>query len=174
MVFVHGISGTWNERMPYLIDGHNLIPKMGLQLAAVDDELELIAALKEYSLRFRKAIEVYFDGAPAGHSGVCRFGQVTAHFVSQHSSADSAIMGRLRKLGGDARNWVVVSSDREVLRAAMSARARTETSGQFAGRLRRKQADGSTHETKPPLGADAGLSEEEIKDWLDIFKQGHA
>ena len=28
--------------MPYLIDGHNLIPKLGLRLDELDDEIELI------------------------------------------------------------------------------------------------------------------------------------
>ena len=31
--------------MPYLIDGHNLIPKMGLKLADLDDEMQLIELL---------------------------------------------------------------------------------------------------------------------------------
>ena len=34
--------------MPYLIDGHNLIPKLGLRLESLDDEMELIAILQEF------------------------------------------------------------------------------------------------------------------------------
>ena len=35
--------------MPYLIDGHNLIPKVaGLSLKAVDDEMQLIELLQEF------------------------------------------------------------------------------------------------------------------------------
>ena len=34
--------------MPYLIDGHNLIPKLGLRLDSVDDEMELVAILQEF------------------------------------------------------------------------------------------------------------------------------
>jgi hypothetical protein len=29
--------------MPYLIDGHNLIPKLGIPLSAEDDETKLVA-----------------------------------------------------------------------------------------------------------------------------------
>ena len=52
--------------MPYLIDGHNLIPKVGLRLDSVDDELELIELLQAHGRRSRSLIEVFFDGAPAG------------------------------------------------------------------------------------------------------------
>jgi hypothetical protein len=40
--------------MPYLIDGHNLIPKLGLRLDSMDDEQELIAILQEYARLERK------------------------------------------------------------------------------------------------------------------------
>jgi len=158
--------------VPYLIDGHNLIPKVGLRLESADDELELVAVLQEHSRRSRRGIEVYFDGAPAGHSGSRRFGQVTAYFVSQRSNADAAIRARLEQLGGAARNWIVVSSDREVLRAARAARARTETSEQFAGRLRRERGAQSGRDARRRLGAEGGLTEQELKQWLDLFKKG--
>ena len=45
--------------MPYLIDGHNLIPKSGIRLEAVDDELELIAALQDFARREPGARIVY-------------------------------------------------------------------------------------------------------------------
>ena len=34
--------------MPYLIDGHNLIPEIGLQLDSCDDEPELVKRLNLY------------------------------------------------------------------------------------------------------------------------------
>lgn len=40
--------------MPYLIDGHNLIPKLGLRLDSMDDEMELVAILQEYARLERK------------------------------------------------------------------------------------------------------------------------
>jgi hypothetical protein len=49
--------------MPYLIDGHNLIPKLGLRLDSMDDEQELVVILQEYArLERKKQVEVYFDG----------------------------------------------------------------------------------------------------------------
>ena len=40
--------------MPYLIDGHNLIPKLGLRLDSLDDEEQLIPRLQEFC-RLRRA-----------------------------------------------------------------------------------------------------------------------
>ena len=97
--------------MPYLIDGHNLIPKLaGFSLSAMDDEMQLISLLQTFSRVRRQPVEVYFDRAPAGHAGVRRFGTITAHFVPSSRTADDAIRERLARLGADARNWRVVSA----------------------------------------------------------------
>ncbi len=46
--------------MPYLIDGHNLIPKLGLHLDSFDDEVKLINKLNEIYRSARKTqVEVY-------------------------------------------------------------------------------------------------------------------
>ena len=50
--------------MPYLIDGHNLIPKIpGLSLEMLDDEDRLIELLQEFARVRRQRIEVFFDQA---------------------------------------------------------------------------------------------------------------
>src|SRR5262245_2786427 len=103
--------------MPYLIDGHNLIPKLGLRLDSIDDEMELIAILQEFHrLKHTSAgqVEVYFDAAPTSQARIRKLGAITAHFVRLGTSADNAIRNRLKKLGRSARNWTVVSSDRQV------------------------------------------------------------
>ena len=46
--------------MPYLIDGHNLIPRLGLRLDSMDDEMELIAILQEFYRTERRQVEVFF------------------------------------------------------------------------------------------------------------------
>src|SRR3990172_12997266 len=109
--------------MPYLIDGHNLIPKLGLRLDSADDEMELVAVLQEFARLTRRAVEVFFDGAPAGQAGTRSLGTVKAHFVRLEQTADSAIHARLQKMGRAAQNWTVVSSDHEVQSAARAARA---------------------------------------------------
>src|SRR5512135_628624 len=132
--------------MPYLIDGHNLIPKSGIRLDSVDDEMELVNALQEFARLERRDVEVYFDGAPPGSAGSRRFGRVNAHFVRLGSTADSAIRTHLKRLGGAARNWIVVSSDHEVQGAARAAHARSLPSEKFASLLRRVMASGARGE----------------------------
>ena len=151
--------------MPYLIDGHNLIPKLGLRLDSMDDEQELIAILQEYSrIERKKQVEVYFDGAPPPHAGTRRLGTITAHFVLLGTTADDAIKRRLKKMGKSAKNWTVVSSDRQVQAEARSARAEIVSSDEFAKKL--KQA----RESAPKPANDRKLSQQEVDDWLKLFE----
>ena len=154
--------------MPYLIDGHNLIPKLGLRLDAIDDEMELIAILQEFCRLERKQVEVFFDGAPAAQAGTQKLGAVTAHFVRLGTTADNAIRNQLKTLGKKARNWTVVSSDRQVQAEAHAARAEVISSDTFAGML--KQARDSV----PKSNNEPKLTQKEIDDWLKLFEErGH-
>lgn len=149
--------------MPYLIDGHNLIPKLGLRLDSIDDEMELIAILQEFCRIERKQVEVYFDGAPTPQAGTRKLGAVTAHFVKLGATADNAIRNRLKKLGRTAKNWTVVSSDRQVQAEARAIHSEVIPSESFAKLL--KQAQNSA-----PKSADRKLSPKEVDDWLKLFK----
>lgn len=152
--------------MPYLIDGHNLIPKLGLRLDSMDDEMELVNILQEFYRKDRKPIEVYFDGAPAPQAGTRRLGTVTAHFVALGSSADHAIRAHLKRLGKSAKNWTVISSDRQVQAEAHAMRAVVISSDSFAVML--KEARTSAPKTK----ADRRLTEKEIDEWMRLFQKG--
>jgi len=155
--------------MPYLIDGHNLVPKIpGLSLRAVDDEIHLVELLQEYCRVHRKTVEVYFDNAPPGQSGTRRFGQVTAHFVRQGTSADLAIRQRLARLGKSAPNWTVVSSDGEVQAAARLARAQVTSAESFVQVLQQSLNKNANPEQSHREGA---LSAEEVEEWLTLFGQ---
>src|SRR5512143_2856791 len=119
--------------MPYLIDGHNLIPKLGMRLDELDDELELMERLNEFCrLSRRGQVEVYFDNAPAGSQEMRKSGLVTAHFIRRPFIADQAIRHRLQRLGRAARNWSVVSSDHQVQADARSTGASVISSEEFA------------------------------------------
>jgi predicted RNA-binding protein with PIN domain len=153
--------------MPYLIDGHNLIPKIpGLDLGAMDDETQLIEVLQEFCRRRRKQVEVYFDNAPPGQPRARNFGQVIARFARAGLSADALIRAHLRRLGRSARNWTVVSSDHEVQNAARSARAQVISSEAFAQQV--LQALGEAPSDTNGEG-EIGLSPEELDDWLALF-----
>ena len=152
--------------MPYLIDGHNLIPKLGLRLASMDDEEALISRLQEFCRLRRAQVEVFFDGAPPGQATTRRAGAVTAHFVHQESSADAAIEIQLARLGKAAKNWTVVSSDRRVQRAARAAHANVLSSEEFTREISRVQAM-STSLSKH----EATIAPDEVDEWLDFFNQ---
>ncbi|MDQ3003920.1 MAG: NYN domain-containing protein [Chloroflexota bacterium] len=149
--------------MPYLIDGHNLIPKIGLRLDSIDDEMELIVILQEFYRIAYRQLEVYFDGAPTSQAGTRKMGAVNAHFVRLGTTADHAIRSRLKKLGRSAKNWIVVSSDRQVQAEARAAHAEVMSSESFAKILEqaRNSAPKPTDERK--------LSQKELDDWLKLF-----
>jgi predicted RNA-binding protein with PIN domain len=151
--------------MPYLIDGHNLIPKLGLHLDWIDDEMELVAILQEFCRLERRQAEVFFDGAPATQAGTRKLGAVTAHFVQLADTADNAIRRRLKRLGKSAKNWTVVSSDRQVQAEARAAHAEVTSSDAFAAML--KQARSSA----PKPDSDRNLSAKEVEDWLRLFEE---
>lgn len=158
--------------MPYLIDGHNLIPKVpGLSLHSMDDEVQLIQRLQAFCRVSGKQVDVYFDNAPAGQARTQRYGQVKAHFIRAGRTADAAIVARLRSLGRAAQNWSVVTSDRQVAASARAAHAQVIPSDLFAGYLTAAQfddGDGGSPETAPDVSLSAG----EIDEWMDLFTRG--
>lgn len=153
--------------MPYLIDGHNLIPKLGLRLDEPDDELELVRLLQDFARIRRQPLEVYFDGAPAGQAGMRKFGSIKAHFVRQGQTADSAIRKRLENMGKEAKNWVVVSSDHEVQGAARTHQAQSMRVEEFVKQLRSALAGESASRQNEPV-----ISPKEVEEWLRIFGKG--
>jgi len=153
--------------MPYLIDGHNLIPKIpGMSLGEIDDEERLIRLLQDFSRLERKDVEVFFDKAPPGQQRARVFGKVIARFIRQGMTADDAIRARLKQLGNVARNWTVVSSDLEVQSSAKASRARVVSSQAFVRQLLQSLgAEGKDRDDQP----EAGLSDGEVDEWLDLF-----
>ncbi len=152
--------------MPYLIDGHNLIPKLGVKLSDPDDELELARILQEFARLRRQQIEVYFDGAPPASARTGKVGSVTLHFISSGSSADSAIRARLMNMAKSAKNWTVVSSDREVQNSARVNGAKFISSEEFVSLLR--NAFTSSVKTNPD---DKKLSTQEVEEWMRLFER---
>lgn len=151
--------------MPYLIDGHNLIPKVGLRLDSPNDELELARILQEFARIKRQPVEVYFDGAPPGQAGTRSLGTIKMHFIRVGQTADSAIRARLNKMGKAAKNWIVVSSDREVQSSARVVQAESISSEVFA-----KLVEKSIHSAPPTNTEKAKLSSAEVDEWLKIFQ----
>ena len=152
--------------MPYIIDGHNLIPKVpGLSLEDLDDEQQLVNLLQDFCRVKQKKVEVFFDNAPAGSSGARTFGCVVARFIRKGRTADQAILEKLRRLEGEARNWTVVSSDREVRNSARSVRAKSMRVEEFAQELTALAVDRSQQIQE----LDKDLSTQEVDEWLELF-----
>lgn len=155
--------------MALIIDGHNLIPHItGLSLADPDDEEQLVKVLQEYCRLRRMTAEVFFDRAPVGEAGERRYGQVRAYFVREGMTADDAIMARLKHLGKRARNYKVVSSDRQVQAAARAVHAVVVSSEAFAAEWQALAEEDPELDPRNRL-----LSEAEVESWQDFFKRGH-
>lgn len=152
--------------MPYLIDGHNLIGALpNISLAEPDDEASLIALLQSYCLRTRKQAVVYFDRRAPAAENPPRGSQLTVIFVQRPRTADQAILSHLKRLGKEARNWTVISSDREVQQAAKHFRADVITSQEFSRLLGESgNSEGEAEKPTPNLSAD------ELNDWLRLFQ----
>lgn len=154
----------------YLIDGHNLIPVLGGNLRALDDEEHLLRLLQDFVRLSRHRVEVFFDGAPPGHAATRTFGTVRAHFVSARTTADAAIAARLHNLRERARQVTVVSSDRQVISEARTAGATPITSDDFA-RLLRRTLSSPPPSSRTHLRDPQALSSEEIDEWLRLFEK---
>jgi len=147
--------------MPYLIDGHNLIPHMrGLSLEQIDDEQALIERLQTYFQHLRRKAVIYFDRAQPGNRAQAHGAFLKVHYVPLPADADGAILRHLKKLGAESRNWIVVSSDLAVQRGAQQAGARVIPSADFASRVER----GNSNSTTGRLNAQG-----DIDYWLDVF-----
>lgn len=151
--------------MPYIIDGHNLIPHIkGLSLDQIDDETALIEILEEYFKRQRKKAVLYFDRAQAGGSPDINSAFLKVHFVRRPAIADEAIILHLKRLGGAAKNWIVVSSDHLVRRSAVRMGAQILTSAVFAAEIQQETRNEAPEQiTQKPEGDD------DISQWLEIF-----
>lgn len=155
--------------MPFIIDGHNLIPHIGgLSLGDIDDETQLVQRLRRFTRQVRTHIEVYFDRAPPGRSRSQRVGRVAVFYVSQSRTADQAIHDRLASLGGEVKNWTVVSSDRGVLHEAKKRQANVLSSQDFREWMVRleEHPDRIADEKWNP-----SLSNGEVEYWMQQFNQ---
>ena len=136
-----------------------------MSLQDIDDEIQLVNLLQEFCRIRRKQVEVYFDNAPPGSPGARNYGRVVARFIRQGGTADQAIQKKLKRLGGEARNWTVVSSDGEVQINARAARAKILSTEVFAQQLLEALGDTADSYLEP----ESDLSPEEVEDWMQIF-----
>ena len=151
--------------MPYIIDGHNLIPNIqGIHVDDLEDETQLTEILQDFCRNNRKDVTVYFDRAATGHANAKSFGRLTAKFVRADITADDGIMRHLKRLGNEASNWTVVCADHEIQNAAKRSQARVLSSQDFANQLNNPPLEKASEETPK-------LSKTEVDDWLTLFNE---
>jgi predicted RNA-binding protein with PIN domain len=149
--------------MPYLIDGHNLIPFIsGLALDQVDDEMALVSRLVPFFRSVNKKAVVYFDQAFPGSQTRINRGNLNLLFIRPPRTADEAILSDLARMGGDARNCTVVTSDTAVRASAQSAGARVMSSAQFSRLLSGKKPEIKRKEEP----------DDDVDYWLHMFEKG--
>jgi predicted RNA-binding protein with PIN domain len=155
------------ETVPYLIDGHNLIAATpGISLSDLDDEQALTQILVNFARSSRKSITVYFDRGSLLAPPISNTSAVTIHFIRPPRTADDAIRSHIDRLGREATNWTVVSSDGEVIVAARRAGARIIDSQSFASQIT-TVPDHELEVEKP----DAVLETDEIEAWEKLFNE---
>ena len=97
-----------------------------------------------------------------------RISSSETHFVRQDSTADKAMINRLSRMGKDAKNWTVVTSDREILVEAKSAHSQILKSAEFALELRSVKSGISSDLDKQDTPE---VSDGEVDYWLDQFER---
>jgi predicted RNA-binding protein with PIN domain len=153
--------------VPYIIDGHNLIAAMpGINLEDAQDERALLDILRPFALRTDRELYVYFDQGRVGERNDLSLGRMHIRFSVPPRTADDAIHSHLRSIGREGPNWVVVSSDREILSHAERIGARRMTSATFARELIAERGD------EPSIDKPAQpLSEDQIAAWEKLFRE---
>jgi predicted RNA-binding protein with PIN domain len=152
----------------FVIDGHNLIPKVpGITLQDDEDENRLIEMVNEFCRLSRSQVELFFDGAPPLHPPAKKSGLVHPHFVRQGYAADDAIIEFVHKNQNPENIFTVVSSDQRVISAVKHGGAEVMTSESFAAEMQRvfsnPQAVQELRNKK--------LSEREVDAWLEEFQK---
>jgi len=150
----------------YLVDGHNLIPKIpGLSLRQVDDEECLVKLLQIFARIRRATVEVYFDQAPPGYSGIRQMGTVKAHFVLKGTTADQEMIHRIQYMKKTARDITVVTSDRRIQVEVRAGQARLLTSEVFANQV----ISAVTEAEILGNSSSSPMSGGEVDEWLKLF-----
>lgn len=149
--------------MPLLIDGHNLIGQCPrLSLGDPDDEEKLVRLLASYVARTGKKVAVIFDpGEPTAMSRTRRLGGVEVVFAPPGTTADAAILRRVRRSHHPA-DWLVITSDMALAEKVALLGARTRSAHEFAAEACGPgAADAEEKQSAPSAG--------EVEAWLALF-----
>jgi predicted RNA-binding protein with PIN domain len=157
--------------MHYLIDGHNLIAKISdINLNDPNDEVELILRLKSWAAaNSKRRVTVYFDGGlPGGVEQRLSTSGIKVIFAPEGKTADSLIIKRIRKIKNPPE-YVLVTSDQQIIAAAENRRLRHLRSEVFAGKMGQEKQKRMAPPPPSPETDDPQISEREVAEWLALF-----
>jgi hypothetical protein len=145
--------------MPILVDGNNLLH----QLPRSERSREAVRrGVLERTRGQRQRVTVVFDGPPPQTApDVESLGTVTIRYAGSRA-ADDVIIATLPQ-GPPARQWVVVTDDRELQRRAREAGAEVRPLASF------KVAAGRVPATETVVRPERPLSGREIVEWEQAF-----
>lgn len=165
--------------MHYLIDGHNLIGKLpDLSLSDPDDELRLTLRLKSWIAESKsREVTLFFDGGvPGGHLNRLSGRHLKVIFAPAGQPADALIIRHLKTVKNPG-NVTLITSDREIIRAAQTLRIRHLLSEEFVRRMgfvfreekEKEEKKGEETAVSPEKPDDPRLNPAEVQEWLDLF-----
>lgn len=145
--------------MPILVDGNNLLH----QLPRSERSRETVRrVVLERSRGQRQRVTVVFDGPPPPTApDVESLGAVTIRYAGSRA-ADDVIIATLPQ-GPPARQWVVVTDDRELQRRAHAAGAEVRPLASF------RVAAGRSRSTETVVRPERPLSGREVAEWEQAF-----
>ncbi len=152
--------------MPYLIDGNNLMHAL---LDAGDDLGRLALCSKLHQLLpADESVHVVFDG-PMPPPGLARQIRETGLTVTYcpDTPADDVILREIERSSAPKR-LRVVSSDREIRKAARARRCQSLTSEEFAKTLV-FPTDAASPTPIEPKEKHLGLTDDETDGWMEEF-----
>ena len=161
------IDPLFCESMHLLVDGHNLIGQTpGMSLSDPNDEAKLVMLLRHYATAKRgRQVVVVFDKGVYGHPQSLNGYGVVCFFARSPQDADTQLIRRIYALKRPSE-WAVVTSDRQVARAAEDRGVRVISSKTFATQLRspKKSQPLPDEELR-----DFYLSDAEVAEWMRLF-----
>lgn len=158
--------------MPVLIDGNNLLhAALEVEPERPPGRSQLCERMTRWSLRTRQAVHVVFDGpAPAKSRAEQIAGDEIEVTYSGEVNADAVIM-HILETDSAARRLLVVSSDREIVRAAKRRKATPIGSLEFWKQVETELARSEPEPIEPPAKQE-GLEPGESEQWLDELGLG--
>ena len=152
----------------FVIDGHNLIPKVpGIRLQDAEDENALVEMINEYCRLSRTQVELFFDGAPTRDPPRGKVGLAHLHFVRKGLAADDAIIEYVRSNQKPDFLLTVVSSDHRIQAAVKGAGATAMTSEVFALEMQRVFSSPCSRSMQQK---ENGYRKAKCSNWLEEFE----